>query len=205
MAIRKQAIYGFRGADVLYLHLAAAGKVDRRYTLDRNWRSETGLIDAVNTLFELETNPFLLDGITFERVEAAGEADRKAPNPQGEKTPPFQLWLSEEAMTTTDAAPVLVKILASEIVRVLQSSAKIGDRPIVPRDLAILVGANREAQMIQEELRQRRGADSHLRRRECFQVARSERGANHSCRGHRTGSGTHSPRGPGHRGPGHNE
>jgi exodeoxyribonuclease V beta subunit len=51
---------------------------------------------------------------------------------------------------------VLVKILASEIVRVLQSSAKIGDRPIVPRDLAILVGANREAQMIQEELRQRR-------------------------------------------------
>jgi exodeoxyribonuclease V beta subunit len=80
----KQAIYGFRGADV-FTYIGAAGKVDRRYTLDRNWRSETGLIDAVNTLFELETNPFLLDGITFERVEAAGEADRKAPNPQGEK------------------------------------------------------------------------------------------------------------------------
>ena len=37
----KQAIYSFRGAD-LFAYMKAAGHVDSRYTLTRNWRSEPG-------------------------------------------------------------------------------------------------------------------------------------------------------------------
>ena len=60
----KQAIYSFRGAD-LFAYLKAAGRVDRRYTLDRNWRSEPGLIAAVNTVFGSRENAFLYPGDPF--------------------------------------------------------------------------------------------------------------------------------------------
>ncbi len=61
----KQAIYSFRGAD-LFAYMKAAGQVDSRYTLTRNWRSEPGLIKAVNTIFSNGTNPFLYREIPFE-------------------------------------------------------------------------------------------------------------------------------------------
>ncbi|HMK64526.1 MAG TPA: UvrD-helicase domain-containing protein, partial [Thermodesulfobacteriota bacterium] len=54
----KQAIYSFRGAD-LFAYLKAASRVDARYTLTKNWRSEPGLIEAVNTLFSGSSSPFL--------------------------------------------------------------------------------------------------------------------------------------------------
>ncbi len=46
----KQSIYGFRGADV-YTYLTAASQVKERAYLDTNFRSETGLVQALNHLF----------------------------------------------------------------------------------------------------------------------------------------------------------
>ena len=46
----KQAIYAFRGADV-YAYLEAANEAAQRPTLDINWRSDQGLIDAYDALF----------------------------------------------------------------------------------------------------------------------------------------------------------
>ncbi|MEA2268557.1 MAG: exodeoxyribonuclease beta subunit, partial [Solirubrobacteraceae bacterium] len=46
----KQAIYAFRGADV-YAYLDAAATAGARATLDINWRSDQGLIDAYDALF----------------------------------------------------------------------------------------------------------------------------------------------------------
>ena len=60
----KQAIYSFRGAD-LFAYMRAAGQVKTRYTLTKNWRSEPGLIKAVNTLFSNRENPFLYDDDSF--------------------------------------------------------------------------------------------------------------------------------------------
>ena len=45
----KQAIYAFRGADV-YAYLEAANRADKRATLEVNWRSDQGLIDAYDAL-----------------------------------------------------------------------------------------------------------------------------------------------------------
>src|SRR5207249_5835669 len=42
----KQAIYGFRGADV-FTYLRAAQVANRRYTLAKNWRSEAKLVEGV--------------------------------------------------------------------------------------------------------------------------------------------------------------
>jgi len=53
----KQAIYSFRNAD-LFAYLKAAEKAGKPFTLDTNWRSEPGLIKAVNSLFSSHKNPF---------------------------------------------------------------------------------------------------------------------------------------------------
>ncbi len=45
----KQAIYGFRGADI-FTYLKASQQANRAYTLTENWRSESGLVRAVNTV-----------------------------------------------------------------------------------------------------------------------------------------------------------
>ena len=59
----KQAIYGFRGADI-YTYLQAKETADRRFTLTRNFRSSPGMIEAVNTMF--------CDGDLTEGHETAG-------------------------------------------------------------------------------------------------------------------------------------
>ena len=46
----KQAIYAFRGADV-YAYLEAAAEAVSRATLEVNWRSDQGLLDAYDALF----------------------------------------------------------------------------------------------------------------------------------------------------------
>lgn len=49
----KQAIYAFRGADIhTYLH-ARADTLGRHATLGRNFRSTSGMVDAVNRVFQL--------------------------------------------------------------------------------------------------------------------------------------------------------
>ena len=47
----KQAIYSFRGADV-YAYLSAADSAVTKATLATNWRSDQGLIDALDALFD---------------------------------------------------------------------------------------------------------------------------------------------------------
>ena len=64
----KQAIYGFRGADI-FTYLDAASRVDRCFTLEQNWRSETPLVRAVNTVFGAAQSPFVFDEIHFQPVQ----------------------------------------------------------------------------------------------------------------------------------------
>src|SRR5207302_2334345 len=70
----KQAIYGFRGADV-FTYIAAASRAHRRYTLAKNWRSEKGLVEAVNSLFQRRNDAFVIDGITPPATTSSGQAD----------------------------------------------------------------------------------------------------------------------------------
>ena len=68
----KQAIYAFRGADV-YAYLEAASEAAGQATLDVNWRSDQGLIDAYDAL--LSATKLGHEGIVYRRVRAA-EAHR---------------------------------------------------------------------------------------------------------------------------------
>ena len=64
----KQAIYAFRGADV-YAYLDAAREAAARATLDVNWRSDQGLLDAYDALFAGARLGH--EGIVYRHVRAA--------------------------------------------------------------------------------------------------------------------------------------
>ena len=75
----KQAIYKFRGADI-FTYLKAAKQAAQRFTLDKNYRSETHLVQAVNALFDFQQNaknpPFIYQDIEFTAVEAKEDQAR---------------------------------------------------------------------------------------------------------------------------------
>ncbi len=154
----KQAIYGFRGADI-FTYLDAARAADRRFTLDQNWRSESGLIHAVNTVFARSKAPFLFEAIPFKPVLAAGKADLTPLTEANSPAPQLHLWFvprEQDAKTiaTSYGENELPKIVAGEIVRLLNSETRIGNRRLTPRDIAVLVRKKIQARWVQDALRE---------------------------------------------------
>ena len=85
----KQAIYGFRGADI-YTYLRAKETADDKFTLTKNFRSSPGMIEAVNRMFsdgDLEETHetdgvFLQKDIPFVSI-ASGKPDDFPTDPGG--------------------------------------------------------------------------------------------------------------------------
>ena len=151
----KQAIYAFRGADI-FTYLDAARTADRRFTLDLNWRSESGLVHAVNSVFGQRPDPFLFEAIPFKPVLAAGRADER-PLASGADPASLQFWIvprepGAKKISTRQAESDLPRIVAAEIVRLLDGSARIGGRRVTPRDVAVLVRKKKQARLMQEAL-----------------------------------------------------
>lgn len=163
----KQAIYGFRGADVA-TYLAARDSVSAaaRKTLATNWRSEAGLVAAVNHLFGTHPQPFANPRIEFAPVAAAGQAEANALNDPASPAP-LQLWLLANGddlkpLSKEKADEQAGAAMVAEIERLLGTpEIRLGSERIRPRDIAILVPANRQAIELQTALR-RRGIPSVL-------------------------------------------
>lgn len=159
----KQAIYSFRGADI-FAYLEAAADTEQRHTLGKNWRSEPALIQAVNGLFESRLEPFYFDDIRFSRVTPA-ERESDLLIMDGKPDPaPFRLWFvnrreAGKPINKGDAWEMLPVAVAEEIARLLQDGSDgrllIGERPVAPGDIAVLVRAHRQARLVQQALRQR--------------------------------------------------
>lgn len=144
----KQAIYGFRGADI-FSYLRAARQADSRFTLLHNWRSSPGLVQAVNTLFARSAAPFLFPDIAFipgeaARLEAAGDA------------PAMVFWHLDsrrhrddgKVLTKAEAQTLSARAVTSEIGRLLFEGA-----PAIPAgDMAVLVRTNRQASLMKAHL-----------------------------------------------------
>lgn len=67
----KQAIYGFRGADVR-AYIASGDAAEYRYTLGNNFRSTPDMVESVNALFSWRPAPFADPVIQFHPAKAAG-------------------------------------------------------------------------------------------------------------------------------------
>ena len=159
----KQAIYSFRGADVFaYIGAARDIREDRRFTLGTSYRSDPGLVEAVNTLFARVQAPFLLGEISFSRVKAAKSTRMylgEAP------VTPFRVLFYPRNSSTSSKADTLTKgaanralpdAVAADIARLLASGTTIEGRPVTPGDIAVLSRTNRQATAMQTALRELR-------------------------------------------------
>jgi exodeoxyribonuclease V beta subunit len=159
----KQAIYGFRGADI-FAYMEASRSAEKRYTLSRNWRSEPRLIRAVNAVFSGPELPFVYENISFLPALPAEAGARESLLIDGCWDPPFKLWFlsadrvtdSGKPVTKAQARDIIPRAVAGEISRLLNlaanGKASLEGRPLRESDLAVLVRRNTEARLVQESL-----------------------------------------------------
>lgn len=159
----KQAIYSFRGADIFaYLKAAEDVAEDKRFTLTGNWRSTPRLLTAFNTIFTSGDNPFVFGKISYHPVTPGKKDGVKPLLLSAGESPPLQVWSMPPGedgrpVNVTKAGEIISRAVAAEIARLLregaEGTAKIGDRPLLPEDIAVIVRSHRQAGYIQEALR----------------------------------------------------
>ena len=162
----KQAIYAFRGGDV-FAYLQARENADRQWVMDTNWRSSSAMIAAGNRLFhgaepasdENDTGIFGY-GIRYHPVRPSPRADeipfhdpRHASALQLVYFPGDEEHADKRGGLAQSFRRVIAAWCAAEIDRLLRGAARIGERPVLPSDIAILVRDGKEANDIQAALR----------------------------------------------------
>ena len=123
----KQAIYGFRGADI-HVYLAARENVrkagGRVLPLAQNYRSTRPLLKSLNRIFgEKETAPFFSGGITYEHPVEAGLPELRLADMAQEEVPPvtiFKLLWSEGGAAMREYRETLTSRIANEIAHLLE-------------------------------------------------------------------------------------
>ena len=157
----KQAIYGFRGADI-FAYLQAASEAETRYTLSENRRSDPDLVNGLNGLFSGNENPFVFDQIHFFPAVSGCHDGRPELRIDGKKEKPLRCWfLSSEdfggtgkPISKTAARRVIAGAVASDIARLVrlgrEGRAVIGNVAVREGDIAVLVRTNREASLLEE-------------------------------------------------------
>lgn len=150
----KQAIYGFRGAD-LRTYLRARDDAQRAFTLDANFRSAKALVAAVNRLFCDHPRAFVDPGITATDVRAAATPLDKLLAGDGTASLRWR-WVAPTEEEGKDKRAIGRRIcadVAAEAARLLQCGATLDGEPLRPQHLAVLVRANWQAIAIQDALR----------------------------------------------------
>jgi exodeoxyribonuclease V beta subunit len=154
----KQAIYGFRGAD-LSTYIAARNAANDTFPLPDNWRSEAPLVRAVNALFGKSPDPFLSHEITFLPAAAASPAERRPFVESGVRQPPFHVhfWQPCDALKSARILDEVSIATAGEIVRLLECGAfsptDAAPEPLRPGDVAVLVQNHKQASAVERALR----------------------------------------------------
>ena len=155
----KQAIYGFRGADVhAYLGarqaLQAAG--GSRLVLDRNFRSTADIVDATNLIFDQGAEFFRREsGITYDEHVRCGRADLCLVDPSdAAPVVVFGLATKEPSLLTPRAQATVQAAIVRELHGLLDPASPLrlrshdGERKLKARDVFILTFTNAESQAI---------------------------------------------------------
>lgn len=162
----KQAIYGFRGADI-FTYLDAVRMADRRHTLAVNWRTGAALVDKINQFWSFPPNPFVLPEIEFRSIRSAPDRETFRVIEREGDGGPFQVWTMDggEKLSEEKALRRLVEGVAGEVFRLLQGGVRLESRPIRPADIAVLGEARYQLEAVAAELH-RRGIPAVLPTRE---------------------------------------
>jgi len=181
----KQAIYGFRGADIHTYLQARQGVSEHTYTLGKNFRSARPMVAAVNRVFEhsdlhSQDGAFLFgkgdtSPLPFQAVDANGT--KRVWSINGESQPSLVFWTYESGEESRDGNPRgiakgtatadVAESCASDIARLLTlgqagqagfalPEAPESPQPLAPQDIAILVNNRNEASAVRDALSRRR-------------------------------------------------
>ena len=173
----KQAIYGFRGADIQSYLSARRATAGRHHVLGINHRASTALVAAVNSCFEAaELRPggegALMFGkvggteLPFMPVQAQGRKQRFV-TAAGEGRP-LVMCLDAELRGRTDSRELFAALCAERIVHLLNDASagfeQAGEpmRRLRPADVAVLVRTGTEAAAMRLALRCRGVASVYL-------------------------------------------
>jgi exodeoxyribonuclease V beta subunit len=166
----KQAIYAFRGADV-HAYLQARDVVESEWTLDVNWRSDQGLLEAYDALFaEAQLGDA---GISYRKIKAADANQRPRLTRPSAPTPlrvrvvhgadgVVPLTAQRREPKVAEARSFIARDLAAEVVRLLSEGPEIVARSregadletttLHPGHLAVLVRNNSHAVTVRDAL-----------------------------------------------------
>jgi exodeoxyribonuclease V beta subunit len=159
----KQAIYSFRGADI-FAYAAASNcvEVSNKATLHTNRRSTEDLVQAVNALFQSSPDPFLSHSIRFSPVDSGRNTEHQLLKTGQVISNPLTFWVYQRedqnrAARKQEASSAIVTTVAAEISRLLDGTHEIidkrGRRPLSAGDIAILVKAHYQSDLVQDALR----------------------------------------------------
>jgi exodeoxyribonuclease V beta subunit len=150
----KQAIYAFRGAEVL-AYLDAVRQADQHLELNVNWRTDAGVLTALERVYggaalghpEIVVHPV-----------AAQHTKRRLPGAplrlrylKRTDCPP----LNRNGFPAVDAVRQRIAAdVADDIVALLQDAPTFVDRALVPSDIAVLVRNRTQSALVRDALRQ---------------------------------------------------
>jgi exodeoxyribonuclease V beta subunit len=164
----KQAIYGFRGADV-YSYLQAARSATQRRTLRVNYRSDQPLLDGLDALFGRarlghEQIEYLRVSATADnqgsRLHGAPVAQALRLRVVAQDNPEVEVSAKARFPQAPSARAFIARDLAADVVSLLNSHAEIArihdgrrvEASVAPGDIAVLVRSASQARQIQEQL-----------------------------------------------------
>ena len=151
----KQSIYSFRGAD-LHAYLQAAGAANLvRHDLDVNWRSDPGLVDAINRFYSGQAAPFLFPAITYHpnqpRPGASDCRDDQARPLTGLDIVFVDAGAEQPSQDRRTARRLAANHAGLWVAELL--GRRVHGQPIGAQDIAILTRTNAEAEQMQASLR----------------------------------------------------
>ncbi len=167
----KQSIYGFRGADIHSYLAARRATVGRHHVLGTNYRSTQAVVDVVNHWFELTPDAFGYrqgdeNPLPFQRVSAKGRD--QVFQTRGAEVPAMTVVHDATLRSVRDALTHLSALCAEQIVAWLSdpqarfAGTQQADKPLQPKDIAVLVRTGKEAAAVRDALHARGVASVYL-------------------------------------------
>ncbi len=144
----KQAIYSFRGGDIFTYMRARRAPDIQLCVLQTNWRSQPGLVNAVNRFFSYRNDPFIFsDSIEFLPVSAAESNSNSVLKIDDQTQPALTLWQipvdGDKTFSKEVTGDFLNQAVAAEIVQLInggrQKRVSVAGKYIESGDIAILV------------------------------------------------------------------
>jgi exodeoxyribonuclease V beta subunit len=165
----KQAIYGFRSADI-HTYLAASRYLQAvggtHLVLDRNFRSTAALLEATNQIFDQRADFFRREsGITYEHPVLCGRDDLALVDQAGNLAEPvvvFGIDTKQDKLKSREVKDALLQGLVEELRTLIDPSCPLRlrsrerDRSIRARDVFVLTFTNAENHAVGRALGQAR-------------------------------------------------